>query len=273
MTWLLHAYVDRRTYGSLGFLLLSLPLGIFGFVVVVTGLALGLGLIITLIGIPILCLTLLFVRGFAGLERRLASSMLQASLPRRPVRRAESRGVFWQRLRDLVGARQTWKELAYVLASLPLGVIGFALAVSLIVLMFAGIAQPITFMAGVEAQIGTWTIDTFWKSLIYLPISLLFLLVGPRILLGLGKATGRVVTWFLGYIETDELKNGVIQTLARDGELDAFSIYDQLHLRFGRGSQLSPTRVQAVLLTLESSGQIVAKRRGSSVLYRLREAV
>ena len=44
MTWLLDAYSDSRTYGSLVYSLLGLPIGIFGFIVVVTGFALGLGL-------------------------------------------------------------------------------------------------------------------------------------------------------------------------------------------------------------------------------------
>ncbi len=271
MTWLLAAYADRRTYGALGYLLLGLPLGIFGFVVVVTGLALGLGLVVTLIGIPILVLTLLFVRGLAGLHRQLAWSMLQAPLPRRPTSRIRSHGVFWERLRQLVTARQTWREVAYVLASLPLGVIGFSLVVTLIALMFGGIGQPIVNATGVETHIGTWTIDTFGESMVYLPMSLVFLLVGPRILLGLGTVAGRIAVRFLGRIEADELKRAIAQSLARDGEQNAFAIRDQLQLNFGGGSHLSPTRVQAALIALESNGQVSARTGASGVLYRLTE--
>lgn len=271
MNWLFEAYADRRTYGTLGYLLLGLPLGIFGFVVVITGLALGLGLLVTLIGIPILVGTLLFVRVFADLQRRLASSMLETPLPRRSRRRDESRGVFWQRLRRLVIAPQTWRELVYVLAGLPLGVVGFSLAIALIALMFGGIAQPVVTATGVQTEIGSWTIDTFAESLVYLPISLLFLLVGPRVLLGLGTAAGRITGWFLGRIRSDEVKRAVAQTLAHDGELDAFAIFDQLQLRFGHGSHLSPTRIQAALLALESTGRVRSRVGPSGVLYRLTE--
>lgn len=269
MRWLLEAYADPRTYGTLAYLLFGLPLGIFGFVVVVTGLVVGLGLIVTLIGIPVLVLTMLFVRSYAGLERRVASSLLNAPLQRRPRRQAEPQGVFWQRLGTLIAAPQTWRELAYVLAGLPFGVIGFTLAVSLIVLMFAGIAQPVAIAVGVETQIGTWTIDTFEESLVYLPVSLLFLLVGPRILRGIGSVAGRVVTWFLGHIAADELKRAVTQSLVRDGELDAFQILDQLQLRFGPGSHLSPTRVQATLLALESTGRVRIRESAGGLVYRL----
>jgi hypothetical protein len=84
VSWLLDAYSDRRTYGSLAYSLVGLPIGIFEFTVVVTGFALGLGFLITLLGIPILVATLLFVQAMAGVERRLAWSLLDASMPRRP---------------------------------------------------------------------------------------------------------------------------------------------------------------------------------------------
>lgn len=271
MKWLLEAYTNSRTYGTLAYLLLSLPLGVFGYVVVVSGLALGLGLLVTLVGIPILVLTLLFVREYASMQRGIAWSMLQAPLPRRAAQRAESEGIYWQRLGELITSPKTWRELVYVLVSLPLGVIGFSLAVTLIALMFAGLAQPIVVAAGVDARIGTWVIDTFEESLVYLPVSLLFLLVGPRILLGIGSVAGRIVTWFLGHIGVDELKRAITQSLARDGELDAFAILDQLQLRFGPGSHPSPTQIQATLLALESTGHVRSAPSVSGLRYRLTE--
>jgi len=46
--------VKPKTWRSVGYLLLAFPLGIFYFVFLVTGLSLGFGLFITLLGIPIL---------------------------------------------------------------------------------------------------------------------------------------------------------------------------------------------------------------------------
>lgn len=271
MRWLLEAYADRRTYGALGYLLLGLPLGVLGFVAVVTGLSFGLGLLVTLIGVPILAVTFLVARAIAGLHRQLAWSMLHAPLPRRPAHHDESHGLSWARLRELAGAPEARREMAYALLSLPLGVVGFSLAVTLVALMFAGIAQPIITAVGVETEIGTWTIDTFTKSLVYVPVSVLFLLVGPRLLLALGTMAGRIAVWFLGRIEQDELKRAVAQSLARDGEMDAYAILDQLQLRFGGGPHLSPTRVQAALLALESSGRVTTSGSPSGPVYRLRE--
>src|SRR5262249_39001935 len=56
------AVFAKRTWLETAYLLVDLPVGIVGFTVVVTGLSLGLGMLITLIGIPILTLTLLACR-------------------------------------------------------------------------------------------------------------------------------------------------------------------------------------------------------------------
>jgi hypothetical protein len=268
VTWLLDAYSDSRTYGSLVYSLLGLPIGIFGFVVVVTGFALGLGLLITLIGIPILVATLLFVQAMAAMERRLAWSLLGASMPRRRPR-PTSDGYFWRRLRDLVTGRQIWREAGFLLLRLPLGIVEFTIAAVILGLMFGGFAMPINVALGVESQIGSWTIDTVPESLFYLPISILFLLVGPRILLGWGEVSARIATLFLGVVEPAEMKQAVAETLARAGQADAFAVLDELQLRLGRGPFLTPTKVEATLLAMESSGIVRMDRSGLTITYSL----
>lgn len=271
MTWLLDAYSDSRTYGSLVYSLLGLPLGVFGFIVVVTGLALGLGLLITLIGIPILVATLLFVQAMAGMERRLAWSLLDAPMPRRPPRRPNSEGFFWRRLRNLLTGRQTWREVGWLLLRLPLGIVGFTVAATILGLMFGGFAMPINVALGLESQIGSWTIDTVPESLIYLPISILFILVGPRIMLGWGQVSARIATAFLGVVEPAAMKRAIAETLARTGEADAFAVLDELQLRLGSGPFLTPTKVEATLLAMESSGAVRMNRSGSTMTYSLTE--
>ena len=51
------------------YVLLGLPLAIVAFVIVVTGIALGAGLLITLLGIPVLAATVFAARGLAEVER------------------------------------------------------------------------------------------------------------------------------------------------------------------------------------------------------------
>ena len=271
MSWLLGAFSDKLTYGSLVYSLLGLPIGIFGFTVLVTGFALGVGLVITLVGIPVLVATLLFVHAMAAVERRLAWSLLGASMPRRQQMSSPAHGLFWRRLRNLVSGRQIWREIGFILLRLPLGVAGFTITVTLIGLMLGGFAMPILVPLGVESQVGSWVIDTIPESFFYLPISVLFLLVGPRILLGWGQVSGRIATSFLGVVDRGEMKRAVTETLVRTGEADAFAILSELELRLGRGPSVNPVRVEATLLALESTGQVQARRGGSTTIYRLRD--
>ena len=93
-----HRYVaapllEGRALRSLAFLVIGIPLGVAWFVLLVTGWSLGLGLLITLLGIPVLLVLGVAVRGAAALERRLADGLLgtrlagsaPAGLDRRPA--------------------------------------------------------------------------------------------------------------------------------------------------------------------------------------------
>jgi hypothetical protein len=269
MRWLLTPYTERRTYRLLLYLLLGLPLGILDFVLLVTGFSLGLGLLITLIGIPILVSTMLVAQALATLERRIAWSLGDAPMPRLPRHRDQPPGVFWTRLRRLVTSRRTWSEITFLLLRLPLGTLGFVIATTVVGLMFQGLVGPILVTAGAETQIGSWTIDTFGESLIYLPVSVLFLLVGPRLVVACGEAWIRVTTRMLGVVEPGELKRAIGDVLAREGPADAFRIMDELELRIGRGPFLTPIKLEATLLALESNGLVTSRRDGPRTNYAL----
>lgn len=269
MRWLLEPYASWRTYRVAAYLLLGLPLGIFEFVVLVVGLTTGLGLIITLVGIPLLVGTLLLARGLGDFERRLAESLLDAPMPRSRPFRDLAGGAFWSRLRELVVSWRTWREVAFLLARLPLGIAGFVAVAGLVWLGLAGFVQPIVVAFGGETDFGDWSIDTFGESLALLPVSVVFLLVGPRLLLAAGAVAARIATACLGRLERDELKRSVADVLARRGEADAFEILEDLELRLGRGPFLTPTRLEAALLALESTGRVSARRGGARTLYGL----
>src|SRR4029077_19498759 len=84
-----------RTWKETLYLLLSLPVGIVTFSVLVTGLATGAGLLITLLGIPIIWLTFVLARGLADLERMRARTLLDADVPRLYLPDAQG---WWKRL-------------------------------------------------------------------------------------------------------------------------------------------------------------------------------
>lgn len=269
MSYLLRPFVERRTYASLLWLLLGLPLGVTYFVLLATGLSLGLGLLVTIAGIPVLVATLVLVRGLALFERGLAQVLLDAPMPNVVEAVETGRGVFWGRLRALVLRRRTWIELGYLLLRFPLGLLDFSVAVTMVSLALGGFAQPIVVAAGGHAEIGRWHVDTVPEALLFIPLSVVFLAAAPHVLRGWGSVSARLATACLGRVEAGELRRDVGRVLARDGELDAFRILDALRLSLGSGPFLSATRVEAALLVLQDRGLVSARPVDGRVLYTL----
>ena len=128
---------------ELGYLVAGLFSGIVTFTLVVTALALSVGLMPAfLLGIPVLWATIWLVHGLAGMERGRAAALLDVRMPGRPVRAVPEGG--WVR-RTFVRARSVefWKEAGYCLLLLPLGTVSFALVVSFWSAAAAGILLPL----------------------------------------------------------------------------------------------------------------------------------
>ena len=67
--------------GAITYLLLSFPLGLTYFLVIVIGFSFSLGTLIIWIGVPLLCVTLYAVHGMAELERRITARLFNDPLP------------------------------------------------------------------------------------------------------------------------------------------------------------------------------------------------
>jgi hypothetical protein len=269
VSWLLSPYAERATYRALAYLLLGLPMGITSFVVVATGLAVGLGLSVTLVGIPVLVGTLLLVRSLASFERQLAANLLEAPMPRHVPSRRESSGFWFRRLGELLTDRRTWAEVGFLLVRLPLGVADFVVAVTILALALGAFVQPILVTAGVPTEFGGWTVDTYAETLILVPFSVFYLLTGPRLLLAWASIPRRIASAMLGRLETREVKRAITDVLAGTGRADAFMIHDELWLRLGGGPFLSRSRVEAALIALEATGHVNVSREGSRTQFTL----
>ena len=113
-----------------GYVILGLPLAIASFVVVVTGLSAGLGLLITVIGVPVLAATLFAVRLFADIERLRIPAVLNR--PRvRPTYRAAEPGVgVWKKIVTPITQVQFWLDAAHAVLQFPVAVTTFSVVVS-----------------------------------------------------------------------------------------------------------------------------------------------
>ncbi|HEV2028214.1 MAG TPA: sensor domain-containing protein [Candidatus Dormibacteraeota bacterium] len=135
---------DRRTYLRIVYLLLAFPLGTLYFVVIITGLSVGAGLAIVVVGFPILVATLLAWLLFGRIERELAVHLLGAQI--RPMSIPDSvRRSARQRLLNTLGDPVTWRSLVYVLFEFPFGVFSFTLAVVLITVSLSLILYPVEY--------------------------------------------------------------------------------------------------------------------------------
>ncbi len=142
--------LEPRTYGALFYMLLSLATGIFFFTWVITGLSMSLGLIVLIIGIPMTVLFFGSVRGLALLEGRLIEALLGERMPRRP-RYADRSRSWLQRIGDMFTDGRTWLTMLYFMLMLPLGIIYFTIAVTLLTVALVFIWAPVASMFALGA--------------------------------------------------------------------------------------------------------------------------
>ena len=134
---LLTAWFQERTWRSVLYLLLGLPLGIAYFTFLVTGFTLGASLIIIYAGLFVLALTFGGVWLFCGLEAGLANRLQGAGIIRPPVPWS-GEGSIWTKVNRTLTDAGTWKGVFYLFAAFPLGIATFTIVVTLVSTAFGG---------------------------------------------------------------------------------------------------------------------------------------
>jgi signal transduction histidine kinase len=131
----------RRLAADSLYLLTGLPLALISFVVLVVGLALSAGLLVTLLGIPLAVMTLTVARWFAAVERaRLAMVVGHApALPQYRAREGQGLSRWLRHLRD----RQRWLDVVHGIAVLPLAIVTWSLAVTWWVAALGSVTYPL----------------------------------------------------------------------------------------------------------------------------------
>ncbi|MFI2223429.1 sensor histidine kinase [Streptomyces fradiae] len=132
-----------RTWRAFGHLVVGLPLSVCYFSLSVTALALGAGLVVTFVGVPVLALGLAMCRGFGAVERARARALLgvrvAAPEPARATPGTGSTGAMWALLKS--GA--SWRHLLYAVLHLPWAVVAFSLAVTAWSVAWALLTYPL----------------------------------------------------------------------------------------------------------------------------------
>ena len=156
------------------YLLLGLPLGTFWFVWFVTVFSTGLGLAVTLLGLPVLVGGLWSIRWAADLERTLVRTLLGADV-HATYRKPEREG-WWPSIQARLADGQTWRDFGYLLCQFPFGIATFTLTIVFLATPLGLLFAPAYYWAipdGIE--IGLFSADTlgeaFALSAIGLPLT------------------------------------------------------------------------------------------------------
>lgn len=122
-----------RPMRAITFLVASFPIRLVQFILVVVLALVGIATTIVWIGVPILMATTVLVRYLGDQERVWVRTMLAAPLP--PAARSPESGGRLRRWQVRLTDPSTWRDLGYLLAAFPLGVIGLAIGLVGIVLV------------------------------------------------------------------------------------------------------------------------------------------
>jgi signal transduction histidine kinase len=131
-TSIFHIAQDKQTYTKILYLLVSFPLGLVYFVLLIPGIVVGIS---TFFPIVVFMLPLIITAWMhlAAFERHMAIQWLHIAIPPMsypsPIQMAR-----WQRLQAQLTNPMTWKTLAYLLLKFPLGIFSFVITIVLLVL-------------------------------------------------------------------------------------------------------------------------------------------
>ena len=170
----LGVYAEGRTYKNMLYLFLMFPLGIIYFVYIVVGFSLSLGLLITVIGVPLLVLFLLSLTGIAWFQGRLTEGLLGIRMPRKR-RKFRAKGKMWKRLKIALKNPRRYLTVLYLFLLFPLGIIYFVVMITLVATSGALILAPIWFVAGTSSDIPFGIPGPLWFQFVTLGFGLILL--------------------------------------------------------------------------------------------------
>ena len=189
--------------GSLVFLLMNLPLGVLAFGVLTSFTAAGLGSAVVWVGVGLLALVVLAVRGAARVERARVYALLDryVDLPYLPLP-AGKQSLRWKaRLKD----PSTWRDLAYFFLLFPLGIVEFVLVTAFwsTSLALAGLPLYFRWLPGGAYYFPSddlrWlTVDSTVEALPWAALGVLFIALSVALTKALAGMHARVANALLG---------------------------------------------------------------------------
>ncbi|WP_326620087.1 sensor domain-containing protein [Streptomyces decoyicus] len=205
----LRAPFSGRTWREFLYLLLSLPIAIVMFTYAIVVIALGAGLLVTFLGIPVLAGGLAGSRALGGLERLRARALLGLDVAEpEPVRPSKPSLMGW--VGAVLKSGASWRHLLYSLLHFPWALFSFIFSVTFWTLGWGLLAYPLwrwTFPAYLDQPgIQMWddghgnglSLDAPADIVVTSGAGLLLVLAGPWVIHGLTQMDRVMVHGLLG---------------------------------------------------------------------------
>ncbi|MFD5541600.1 sensor histidine kinase [Streptomyces sp. NPDC127079] len=229
----LRAPFEARSLREFGYVLLGLPVGVALFVWTVTMLSLGVGLLVTFVGIPLLAVALAGCRGLGAMERARARGLLGLEVADPEPLRMHKPGFFaWTGA--VLKSGTSWRHLLYAVLQFPWSMFSFVVAVNLWVYGWALLTYPLWFwvfpvyagQGGIQlygdAHHSVY-VDNPFEITVTVLVGLLFTLATPWIVRALTMVDRVMVHGLLGpsklasrVVELESDRGVVVDTAAAD---------------------------------------------------------
>ncbi|MER5943000.1 sensor domain-containing protein [Streptomyces sp. NPDC001928] len=229
----LRAPFEGRSWREFGYVLLSLPISIMLFVYAITMVSLGVGLLVTFLGIPVLAAGLAGCRGFGALERARARALLDLEVAEPEPLRMRRRG-FMGWMGAVLKSGTSWRSLLYAVLHLPWATFSFVVAVNVWAFGWAMLTYPLWFWvfpmwAGQDGlqlygdETHRMYLDNPFEITVTALVGLLFTLATPWIVRALTTVDRLLVHGLLGpsrlatrVVELESDRGVVVDTAAAD---------------------------------------------------------
>ncbi|MFJ8749677.1 sensor histidine kinase [Streptomyces sp. NPDC102441] len=202
----LRAPFEARTWRELAYLFLSLPISVVLFSFAITMVSMGLGLLITFLGIPVLAAGLVMCRGFGVVERGRARGLLRLDIAEPAPARGKGGLMSW--VGAVLKSGVSWRHLLYALLHMPWAVFAFSVAVAFWAYGWAAFTYPLwrwvfPAYAGIDGiqlygdQTHQFYLDSPFELAVTSAFGLALVLVTPWIIRGLASVDRAMVLGLL----------------------------------------------------------------------------
>jgi hypothetical protein len=189
---------QRQTWRNALYLALALPLGLAYTALLFGALALGGGLRMLILGVPVLLALLNGGLRLAAFERTLARQLLGVDV-QQPM--STSCGTATQQFAAHLNDPATWKAIGYLFVKLPLGLAATGALAALFAAVGGLLLAPALYSWTTFSLAGVWRVDSLPEALACALLGLPALLIALQTLNALAAMSGSVTRVLLGGVE------------------------------------------------------------------------